>query len=196
MNKEQLIEEARKRGIVPGATCKSPTFGNTFIASDMDGWRIDATGGLADGNGMMIWSQRKLQWAEVVTPAPQPEGLVDGMACEPDEHMLAAILAKAKELGIGDSMAHVQFGLNPNVQWCDKNGLRGLGPKDKVGHYWDTLKFITPGEFYDRLCKAKKPEPPIMIGSNAVEFNTGSITVGRTTIDNVTVRAIAAKLKD
>lgn len=40
------------------------------------------------------------------------------------------------------------------------------------------------------------PEPKIKVGEWIVEFNKGNIKVGCTTIDNNTVREIAAKLKD
>lgn len=194
MTKEQLIEEARKRGIVPGAVVKT-RWHNDWTLGTTDAW-VETNGEIYDAsprNGACIFY--KNTWAEVVTPTPaqEPEGLVDGMACEPDEHMRAAIVAKVDQLGIGGKgrwrFADTSF---PGIGW---NGWL-IGDRLPKGMSGMAKTWITPGEFYDRLCRMPKREPPIEVGDYTVQFNNGSIKVGCTIIDNATVRAIAAKLKD
>ena len=124
----------------------------------------------------------------VITPAPedQPQGLVDGMACEPDEHMRAAIVAKSVEIG-SSSGKHPIWG---TYFYWDSQEYKLLQGDDT------TSKPIPPGEFYDRLCKTVKHEPRISIGDYHVTFNKGSIQVGCTTVPNDIVRKVAERLKD
>ena len=175
MNKEQLIEEARKRGIVEGATCVS-VYGAQWIVGPVERWRPYNTGpNLYDRDGestRCICDDGK--WATVLTPAPQ-EGLVDGMACEPDPHMRAAIIAKAKELGMTDGEGYDSISLNqliyrPNGSW-----------KLLQTHRAENL--LPPGEFYDRLCRMTPNEKPILIDNREVKFTgSGNIKVGCTSI--------------
>lgn len=187
MTKEQLIEEARKRGIVPGAVVKT-RWHNDWTLGPTDTW-VETGGEIYDAsprNG--AWIFRKNTWAEVVTPAPSTapsEGLVDGMACDPDEHMRAAIVAKAKHVGLTDGLGHDDA--NVFVIRMRHNRLHLLNNPAPP------FTMISVGEFYDRLCRMVKP---IKVGEHTVQFNPGSIKVGCTTIDNETVRAIAAKLRD
>lgn len=124
----------------------------------------------------------------VITPAPedQQQGLVDGMACEPDEHMRRAICEKDKELGnYGPSQYNDRYLIwrNAGMLW-QANGAPISG------------EIITPGEFYDRLCRTVKPEPPIRIGGHEVRFRKGSIKVGCTEVPNDIVRKVAERLVD
>ena len=58
------------------------------------------------------------------------------------------------------------------------------------------LTIISPGEFYDRLCNTKAPEPPIYIDGYKVTFNSDSIKVGCTVVPNDIVLQIADKIKN
>lgn len=119
----------------------------------------------------------------------QPKGLVDGMACEPDEHMRRAIVEKA--VALGDGGARLVLNNSFPIVWGGDLGYVSGGITDEF-----VKQVITPGEFYDRLCKMLKPEPPIRIGGHDVKFDKGEITVCCTTIPNDIVRKIAERLKD
>lgn len=190
MTKEQLIEEAKRRGIVPGAVCRSE-YGNKWTVGPVAEWRQSVLGDYHDESSEQnctIWDA-DLGWANVVTPVPaQPEGLVDGMACEPDEHMRAAIAAKANELGRGFYGSDT-YSPHP-IGWG--NGRLGFYGSGASSPFIKNL--ITPGEFYDRLCKTPKPEPPIMVGSREVRFeNGGDIVVGCTNVDFATLEKVYNK---
>lgn len=116
------------------------------------------------------------------------------MACEPDEHMRRAIVEKAKELGMGDELYNYSVSLNNGLQFNHGTSVRPLATNKS--HWHKRLTYITPGEFYDRLCRTAKPEPPIRIGGHEVKFGKGEITVGCTTVPNDIVRKIAERLKD
>ena len=126
----------------------------------------------------------------VITQAPEdnPEGLVDGMACEPDEHMRRAIVEKAMELGWAKGTSNY-----PSKRIAYFSDCEVLQNADWIK---DRTILITPGEFYDRLCKMPKPEPPIRIGGHEVKFGKGEISVGCTTVPNDIVRKVYERLND
>ena len=190
---EELKQEAIAKGIKPGALVRSP-YGKEWVAGPTNSWDVDSGGGLHD-RGSQIYSTVHGRWATVITPAPddQPQGLVDGMACEPDEHMRRAIVEKAIELGLAGENFAPPFGSNTGIQLRDGLLHRSWS---KATVKTDKLKYITPGEFYDRLCKTVKPEPSICIGGHEVKFGKGEITVGCTTVPNDIVRKVAERLKD
>lgn len=198
---ENIKEELKARGIVPGAKCES-AFTNTppFIVPPSEQWYVNDNNVLTGkfDNGFNRFLKYDGAYATVITPAPQEEeGLKEGMWCEPDEHMLRAILAKGKEVGIVEDES---YGMGVAYR-ADCEVLQDVGSKLAASLGFD--KPVTPGEFYDRLCrmaKKPKPEPPIMIQSEGntypVNFNKGSVKIGCTVVSNETVRAIAGKLVD
>ena len=194
--KEELKAEAIARGIKPGAVVRTEIHG-TWTVPPITSWNDwpYATG----ANWGISCTPQEVRsgtwiyhcddgWPTVITPAPedQPQGLVDGMACEPDEHMRKAIVEKAKELGNNGPRQYYDRYLiwrNTGMLWqANKAPIDG--------------NIISPGEFYDRLCKAVKPEPPIRIGDYHVTFNKGSIQVGCTEVPNDIVRQVAERLID
>lgn len=188
--KDELIKEAIARGIKPGAVIKT-MLGDTITVPEPQLWSMNEDGCLYIRDGwrcVLMYGE----WATVITPAPedQPQGLVDGMACEPDEHMRAAIVEKAKELRL--AAAYSAGNHYPALVWFGQmEDCKKRDDCSTVGSHW-----ITPGEFYDRLCKTAKPEPPIRIGGHDVKFDKGEITVGCTTVPNDIVRKVYERLKD
>lgn len=189
---EELKQEAIALGIVPGAKVKVPYLGDeVFTVAPFHYWKHHdenlraASDDTSDG---LVYIFISGQWATVITPAPedQQQGLVDGMACEPDEHMRAAIVAKSVEIG-SSSGKHPIWG---KYFYWDAQEYKLLQGDDTKSNP------IPPGEFYDRLCRTSKPEPPICIGDYHVTFNNGSIQVGCTTVPNDIVRKVAERLKD
>jgi hypothetical protein len=117
------------------------------------------------------------------------EGLVEGDACECGPAMRAAIIELAKNMGVQCSCFLNNEPTVIGLRWVSNGGLINMHiDVDKAMH--------TPEAFISKMrVEAAKPKP-IRIGRREVKFNTGSIKVGCTTIDNATVRAIAANLKD
>lgn len=139
----------------------------------------------------------KYQEHTVITPAPsKEEGLNDRDACEPDEHMRAAIIAKAKEIGLASS---------DSVYNCIRIGYNVNCAVLQIADLLNNYRVIPSGEFYDRLCRMKKPEPPLVIkvgaGNNCgnwdVSYKKGRIKIGECTyVPNEDIRTIASKLID
>jgi hypothetical protein len=191
MNKEQLIEEAKLRGIVPGAVVESPTYGRTYTvgptkewhyAEDLDTWSSGDSHLYDSGN-----------WATVISPAPQQEGLRNNSACKPDALMRAAIVAKANELGIGefDGSSPEE---NPHIQFNYGTTVRPLTSRES--HWHEHLTYIPPGEFYDRLCRMTPKEKPIRIDNREVVFTGGgNIKVGCTAVEWETLEAVYERAK-
>lgn len=184
---EEKKQEAIARGIMPGAIIGCAKDGEHGVVAPIEKWKDDM-GDLVvgdDRNGNYLFATYGRGFATVITPAPQTGGLEDGMACEPDEHMRRAIVEKADEIGISGSLGSY---------------------KDKRIGYWSKCRYlqnadgvldvniISPGEFYDRLCRMSKPEPPIMIGGHKVEFEKdGDIKVGCTSVDFATLEKVYNK---
>lgn len=190
---EELKQEAVARGIKPGAKIACAYGQGNGIVQPYDTWtqRPSSLWCGSDNNGASLRAWSDGRWATVITPAPedQPEGLVDGMACKCDLEMRRAIVRKAKELGL------VVSGLPESH--ADIHGIRvGPGASIVTNAREHGLNWITPGEFYDRLCRTVKPEPPIRIGGHDVNFRKGEIMVGCTTVTNDIVRKVAERLKD
>jgi hypothetical protein len=130
------------------------------------------------------------RWATVLPPAPQAaaEGLVEGDACECGPAMRAAIIELADDLELKATSYSEGIIAYYDGKVYDCSRTCTIGEKVKNWH--------TPEAFIAKMrVEAAKPKP-IRIGDHEVKFNTGSIKVGCTTIDNATVRAIAANLKD
>ena len=192
---EDIKREAANIGIKPGAVVKWVDK-EPYTVPPYDKWYQFEYGDYAwlteDGaphDWCWIYCVKNARYTPtVITPAPEdnPEGLVDGMACEPDEHMRAAIVAKSVEIG-SSSGKHPIWG---NYFYWDAQEYKLLQGDEAPS------KPISPGEFYDRLCKTPKPEPPIRIGGHEVKFGKGEISVGCTTVPNDIVRKVAERLKD
>ena len=190
---KHIIEEARKNGIVPGAIIRSAKYvrsGATQAVLPYEQWGM-FNGEPNNGKGIDGFYLRwEGQWAEVITPAPssEPEGLKEGDSVECGPAMRAAIIELAKELGLS-----IIWPENDNAEailWF-ADGLHHPSKNNEcIQRRLTTAAFITK-----MIAEAAKPKP-IKIGSDKVEFRSGSIKVGCTTVDNATVRAIAEKLID
>lgn len=187
-------QEAIASGIMPGASIRCAKDGEHGVVAPIEKWKYDM-GDLVVGDdrrGNYLFGTYGRGFATVITPAPQTGGLEDGMVCEPDEHMRAVIIAKAKELGYGVCGAMEE---DPStwriLAWRredTKDDLTGNSRMDDGDHA------IPPGEFYDRLCRMPKAEPPIMIGPREVKFeNGGDIVVGCTNVDFATLEKVYNK---
>ena len=194
---QHIIDEAKARGIVPGARiqCASVDYKCHGTVAETEHWFGGSEHALWVGKddkqkelcGYSISNER---WATVITPAPQAaaEGLVEGDSCECGPAMRAAIIELAKELGLKATSYSEGIIAYYDGKVYDCSRTCTIGEKVKNWH--------TPEAFIAKMrVEAAKPKP-IRIGDHEVKFNTGSIKVGYTTIDNATVRAIAANLKD
>ena len=193
---QYLIEEARNRGIVEGATARSP-YGSEFIVGPVSGWRTNFDGtGAANHDGYQIYSHDMQQWATVITPAPaQAGGLKEGDAVECGPAMRAAIIELAKELDVltyqhgGGQIDGLRYSCGQVLTagmlrtWAERNGGKGL-------------TIITPEAFIAKMRVTASQPKPITIDGHNVKWEKGCIKVGCQTITNDTVRAIAAKLID
>lgn len=186
---QEQIEEARKRGLVPGAEATSYKSGIRFTVNEEDEWYRD-DGDLRNGptGAIDVYLCYNGGWAQVITPAPQAEGLIDGMACEPDEFMRKAIVERASKMHLlkgEDMLGH--FGYSYPISIL--NGMLGY---NSYGPRCENIKSLIPaGEFYDRLCRMEPKPKPITIGGHIAEFRAdGSIRVGCTVIDSETMEMI------
>jgi len=205
---QHLIDEATKRGIVPGAkvictTACDPKANRTHgIVAPYSEWNFCEIPGRPwisaglDNSGSQLFIHSEGKWSTVLTPAtaqPQGEGLKEGDAVECGPAMRAAIIELADTLGITVFARSRANNGDPNLCWSEGE-ISGISHPIK----WSMAIIRTPEEFIRRMrVTAARPKPiTITINGNKVKFNTGSITVGCTTVDNATVRAIAEKLID
>jgi hypothetical protein len=201
MNKvpQYQIDELRANGIVPGATCTSAAFPSAppFVVPPVENWRMGTSGPMTgehiDSAGS--YCDRYLKYngmfATVISPAPQQEGLREGDACEPDEHMRKAIIEKAVEM---DLTLHVSGNRSeyPCLQMLEGKVSR-MVPRNEVSA---PRTFIPPGEFYDRLCRMKPAPKPIRIDNREVVFSGGgNIKVGCTAVEWETLEAVYERAK-
>ena len=195
---QELIDEAAKRGIVPGVKIRC-----AYDIKDED--IVPETGRWFQRGRQILFTGRKDQilirradgetWATVITPAPAKEegGLKEGDACECGPAMRDAIAELAKELGIWHHNGVSQKEPSDTIgMWY----VRGERMVFWVSRIWPKTKVHTPEAFMAKMRITAKNPKPIMIGDHTVEFRSGSIEVGCTTVDNATVRAITEKLID
>jgi hypothetical protein len=64
----EQIAEAAKRGIVPGAVCRSP-YGTVWTVGDCKGWETQGLGSFCDGQSSAYIYHDVGGWATVITPA-------------------------------------------------------------------------------------------------------------------------------
>lgn len=190
--KEQLIAEAVRLGIVEGALIASPASADlTEYVRPISEWVLFPSGNLNNGpTGLYIAFGDR--WATVITPAPvvEEEGLKEGDACECGPAMRVAIMELAKGLGVG-----VYGDVRGDEHWAICVHL--YEGRVAIGSDLPASRTKLKSHDFIRGLEATAAKPkPIKIGNDVVKFNTGSITVGCTTIDNATVKAIAEKLID
>ncbi len=197
MNNElqHLIDEAAKRGIVPGATIRTawPSSGSEIaIVPDTEHWALFPKTDLTfktDGNDVWIKDLESSRWATVITPATSKEGgLKEGDACECGPAMRDAIIEVAKELNILAQDGDFAGNKGVYVLRGGVHAYHGKTPDDFATH--------TPEAFIAKMRITAKNPKPIKIGDHTVEFCSSFIRVGCTTIDNSVVRAITEKLID
>jgi hypothetical protein len=197
---QHLIDEAARRGIVPGAVIRCAAGGYEASVLPYSQWTNKGWGEnyifMDPPPCLRPWIYYNGEWATVITPAPakEEEGLKEGDACECGPAMRAAIIELAKELGAPtykpseDPASAKEY---PNLGWVgDVISANCSNPGDSKKNWH------TPESFIAKMRVTASQPKPIKIDGKTVEFNTGSIKVGCTTIDNATVRAIASKLID
>ena len=195
---QKIIDEAKAMGIVPGARVACAYGRGEGTVDVYDEWQMVGKslwcGRDDDGCSLEAYNSRNDRWATVLPPAPQAasEGLAEGDACECSDAMRAAIIELAKE-----------FGLDYNETDPKRSDVTGIrvdmkprGPRVIPNAYVDQKYNLTPEAFIAKMrVEAAKPKPIRIIGEE-VKFRAGFIQFGGTTIDNATIRAIAANLKD
>lgn len=191
---QKIIDEARARGIVPGKKIACAYGRGEGTVAQYEEWHMVGKslwcGKDYDGCNLEAYSSSNDRWATVLPPAPQAaaEGLVEGDSCECGPAMRAAIIELADDLELKATSYSEGIIAYYDGKVYDCSRTCTIGEKVKNWH--------TPEAFIAKMrVEAAKPKP-IRIGDHEVKFNTGSIKVGCTTIDNATVRAIAANLKD
>jgi len=192
---QQIIDRAIEAGIVTGAEVSCYiTPSDTGIVPPVEKWEHGSGGWFFESGDEAIYvaSDESDRFAKILQPAPQSQGLEEGMATECSPAMRAAIVERAKELGVPEDC--INGSKHPNIGFMD-------GSIHPLVHYEDKSRYqahklIPNHEFLARLeATAKKPKP-LKIGEWNVKFEKGSIEVGCQRITNETVRAIAANLKD
>lgn len=200
---KEMIDEAAKRGIVPGAIILCAAGGYEASVLPYSQWTNKGWGEnyifMDPPPCLGPWIYHNGEWATVIVPAtvitPAPakeeEGLTEGDSVECGPAMRAAIVELGRQIGLPVHECGIKdIDTWPNLSWmgqlggCKDPNLKGSA----VPH--------TPEAFIAKMrITAKKPKP-IKIGSDTVEFRSGSIKVGCTSIDNAIVRVIASKLID
>lgn len=194
---QHLIEEARKRGIVPGARIHSARIHSAAAGRESDGqlvvpfdqWTMygDELNNGPTSSGYYLTYCGK--WAEVITPATsQSEGLKEGDSVECGPAMRAAIIELAKELGLKATSYSEGIIAYYDGKVYDCSRACTIGKKVKNWH--------TPEAFIAKMrVTAAKPKP-IKIGYDTVKFNSDrSITVGCTTVSFATIEEVYNRLK-
>ncbi len=104
MVSEEIIKEAAKRGIVPGARIKCASGNGEDVVPPIEEWVQEISGSFHWGKNNTLWRWGKFRgdWATVITPAPSSDTLKPGMATACGPAMRAAIMERAKKLGLMD----------------------------------------------------------------------------------------------
>lgn len=190
---QHLIEEARKRGIVPGARIHSAASGRESdgqLVVPFDQWIMygdELNNGPAESGYYLTYRGK---WAEVITPATsQSEGLKEGDSVECGSAMQAAIIELAKELGVSIAKTYAESSRYPIIVWyTDKIDRCTAGHRPQTIH--------TPEAFIAKLRATAAQPKPIKIGYDTVKFNSDrSITVGCTTVSFATIEEVYNRLK-
>lgn len=186
---QHVIDEATRRGIVEGAIVHViGTEETQATVLPINDWELTASGhnlsACRDAQGFMWNVMQGGSWSLVITPAPS-QGLEEGMATECSPAMRAAIIERAKELGIFRD----DYKSNPSAIRIlyFNDGIVRTGAGD--ANY--NNKPLTPLDFLTRLeATAKKPKP-LKIGEHVVDFiANGDVKVGCTRVDYATLREV------
>ena len=98
MVSKEIIEEAAKRGIVPGARIRDSE-GREGVVDPVEYWEFGEIGSVYC-NSILRAISFDGKYATVITPAPSSDTLKPGMATACGPAMRAAIMERAKELGL------------------------------------------------------------------------------------------------
>jgi len=182
MNKvpQALIDEATRRGIVPGAVIVS-TYGDTVTVKDQSGW-MEANGGCLYINGGTneVYRIPGDRWATVITPT----GLQEGDACECSETMRDAVLEMAVDMGL---LPKGHFCSDASPGWF--NGRIVTFSRKAESFY--AKEWLTPEAFIARMRATAGRPKPILIGDNTVKFHpNGDIAVGCTKVSYDILKAV------
>jgi hypothetical protein len=158
MVSEEIIEEAAKEGIVPGAVIRCLADSDDIATvPETSEWVIDNGDLYFETSGpCIVIRYGDGSFATVITPAPSSETLEPGMATKCGPAMRAAIMERAKELGVMDPSSKekdttegiwvLDFGLQKGMlHTCTYSNSEGL-------------KFIPNHEFLRRLENTKPPK--------------------------------------
>lgn len=191
---EKFKKEAAEHGIIPGARVDGAGgYHTNFIVCPFDNWVWVGDGDVYCGpagypNG--AWLCLRGKWATPIVD----NALKDRLACRCDAPMRELIISEAKKRKLYTGGMDPSNSMVHGIRVDD--GMRIITDASSLEELRKDYKIISPGEFYDRLCRTKKPEPPIRIGQNNVVFKRGSIQVGCTNVPNDIVRKVAAQLED
>lgn len=190
MNKEELIQEATRRGLVPGVTVES-IFGTVGVLPPHDKWyttQVDLFARCPDVGALGV--RVNGNWATLVSPAC--EGLEEGMAVECGPAMRAAILESAANYGIR----------NRGVPESEKNvkGLVYVSEGNLCTVYgFPGRTMLAPSEFLRRLEHTKPAQPKITVTSNGKEveaiFTADGIEVNGSCVSRKQVLEVADRLE-
>lgn len=204
MNKEELIQEATRRGIVPGARVHC-----TYVAIDITvpkepRWDhyaralwIDNPEDAGGARSACVYNEEDDTWATVLSPAPQ-EGLLNGHVALCGIGMKKAIMQKARACGLPtrDSGNSLEY---PHICW-DEDQLSSYAEEDDGDALKAPLKapevVIPTWEFLRRMENTAKPVPPILIDSHTVRFEKGFVVVGCVRVPNEVVKRVYEGLRE
>lgn len=160
MVSKEIIEEAAKRGIVPGAVIRCLANSDDIsTVPETSEWLIDNGDLYFETRGpIIVIRYGHGPFATVITPAPSSETLEPGMATKCGPAMRAAIMERAKELGIAYGNTAAEDDSYVGV-WAVTESC--VSPKDvgKVYCYsggFDVVDAIPTHEFL-RLMENTKP---------------------------------------
>lgn len=205
MELEQLIQEAKSRGLVPGAVVKEAPYNRwpprtlTIIDPPRYGGRENRLY-CTSTTGISILIMADGVWATVVTPAPQ-EGLQEGDGVEASKKVLGAIADMAIELGLAKEKYRSSYEIQERgVTWMP----------DSVPHcplqcgVLSMRNRLLPEEFIRRMrITAAKKEQEIRVDDYiTIKLNRNEVYIHNKTSDvsmiipNDTIRKIHQNLKD
>lgn len=162
MVSKEIIKEAAKRGIVPGAVIRCLADSDDIATvPETSEWVIDNGDLYFETSGLCIVIRYgDGPFATVITPAPSSETLEPGMATKCGPAMRAAIMERAKELGI-----YVEVSEDPSDpdfvgMWViNFRGTGGYGKISPTVYIKDRLGNEVPAhEFLRRLENTKPPK--------------------------------------
>lgn len=199
---QHLIEEARQKGLVPGATVKCVRTADEIVLPPYSEWqyrisfyapiiRIRSNGTTIHLYDADFRTDRTnvVRWATVITPAPS-QGLQEGDAVKCTPAMRAAIVERAKELNLAHHF--IEYEGFPYLAMSYASGgktMAGVSANPSRAYNW-----LSAPEFLRRLEQTKKPVPVIKIYGQEVKFSAEGISFGSRKVDRATVLGVADRL--